>query len=455
MTPLLLALLSACSGGADSTDTDTGEPDTETDADTDADADSDADSDTDTDTDTDTDSDSDSDTDADSDTDNDTDADADTDSDSDSDTDTDTATDTGGGDTGDTDTGDTGDIDTGDTDTGGGDSGGGDTASGSRSAVLPVAPSADQFMWQAVQTAFVDADGVACTGHVALGMGDQAFCYVASDGELTCAGRIYNETYGSTFTGTGLMDVSQVLMTPTFVIDNGNGACATVAGVPTCTGYANWSGQFGNGSTDPSETWTPWAADVSTIAALATGTSDNFCGLDEDAAAWCVGLTVGTTPVISSAGPHTSIWISDTADRSIDDTSVWRAATGYASCTIEETGLVCGDDTVGTAGHVVDGGQITRGDGSRAIVWLDDDGAVWIRTVSRGGVETITQLFDDLPVLALAYNYYTDSMCVAYNDGSLACIGTNDQGKLGTGDEETLSEDAVVLPAGTIDVACE
>jgi hypothetical protein len=430
---LALLLLVACSGDAGKADdTAAGDLDTETDADTDADADTDSDTDSDTDTDTDSDTDSDTDTDADTDADNDTDSDTDADTDADSDSDTDTDADS------DTDS---------DSDT--------DTGDGPRQAVLPVAPSEDAFMWQALQTAFTDADGEACTAHVALAMGDQAACYVDPAGELLCAGRVYTETYGSSFTSTGLADVGHVLVSSTVNIEEGNTACATVAGVPTCLGYWNYSGQLGNGTTDSNDTWTPWVSEVTGIEAIATGTSDSYCGLDADGAAWCTGDGIGTTPTITDAGPRTSVWISTFGEPTYDDASTWRAAQGRAECTVGASGLQCGRLTLGTAGHVVDGGNVTVRGASVAAVWLDDDGAVWLYEQSRGGAATTTQHFVDMPVLAIAYNYYTDSICGVYNDGSLVCWGSNTQGKLGTGDEDTLADDTVVLPAGTFDLACE
>jgi len=79
---------------------------------------------------------------------------------------------------------------------------------------------------------------------------------------------------------------------------------------------------------------------------------------------------------------------------------------------------------------------------------------VWLHEEDDSGRGTTVQRLTDLPVLAIAYNYYTDSVCGVYNDGSLACWGSNTQGKLGTGSTADLAADTVVLSAGTFDLAC-
>jgi alpha-tubulin suppressor-like RCC1 family protein len=63
-------------------------------------------------------------------------------------------------------------------------------------------------------------------------------------------------------------------------------------------------------------------------------------------------------------------------------------------------------------------------------------------------------MFTTGTVLAIAGNYYTDSLCAVYNDGSIWCVGSNDQGKLGTGTMTTLQVETMVQPPGSVDTSC-
>lgn len=181
---------------------------------------------------------------------------------------------------------------------------------------------------------------------------------------------------------------------------------------------------------------------------------DSFCGVDTNGAVWCTGYGIGLTPEMTDAGPRSSVWIDDFGTIYLDDVSTWRAAQARAECVVNVSGLYCrAGATLGTAGHVVDGGYVTVPDAT-GYVYLEDDGAVYLYQEFPDSRSTTVQHLVDMPVLAIAYNYYADSVCGVYNDGSLACWGSNTQGKLGTGTEAALAVDTVVLPAGTFDLSC-
>lgn len=329
--------------------------------------------------------------------------------------------------------------------------------------LLPVAPtSTGTFMWQGVQTAFT-GDGQSCTGSLVMAMGDQVFCYVdtSGDGELFCAGRTFTQTWGPSFVSTGLRGVQQIWHAPTVNQENGNSTCALVQGVPTCLGLWNFSGQLGNGSTASSDTWTAWSAG-SGLQHLASGTSDSFCGPTASGDVWCTGYNYGLTPVIAGQTSQQSVWIDGFGTLHLDDPVVLRVSQGRSECTIDSDGLNCPyiyqKQRWGRPGHVVDGGMIqTPNFDVQTLVWLEDDGTVWRGEMEDtfGASPTIVQHFTDMPVLAIAYHYYTDTFCGIYNDGSLVCYGSNSQGKLGTGAVTPLTQDTVVLPAGTFDPHCE
>jgi hypothetical protein len=120
-------------------------------------------------------------------------------------------------------------------------------------------------------------------------------------------------------------------------------------------------------------------------------------------------------------------------------------------------GLDCRTDgLLGRPGHVVDGGFTAEGDFAARVVWLEDDGKVYVYEVDDDDDEiaVTTELFTDVTSLALAYHYYTDSICAVTRTGSMRCLGSNDAGKLGTGNTDPLLEETEVLAAGTFDLTC-
>ena len=109
-------------------------------------------------------------------------------------------------------------------------------------------------------------------------------------------------------------------------------------------------------------------------------------------------------------------------------------------------GLVCGGTSFGpTNGTVVSGLQMFAGM-SNVTCWLDSAGTVGCTTGPR---------FEAGKVLFLAASAYSDSLCAIYNAGSIWCIGSNANGKLGTGNTAPLSTEPMIAPPGTARVRCD
>lgn len=323
-------------------------------------------------------------------------------------------------------------------------------------AVLPLAPSAERFMAQGRQTDFVNADGEDCSASIVAAVSDQLACYVDASGDLLCAGNLYDIVYGTSFVPTTLEDVSQIFIAPTANTENGNAACAVAGETPTCMGRNNPWGQLGSGNTDPVAFWTEWAGDVDGVTMMAAGTSSSTCVIAGDGAGWCTGSNFSVVPAVESVGPHDTMYMDTSSHVYFDAPEVWRVSQGRAECKVQAEGLGCRFDApLGRAGHVVDGGYFTDWDYMESIVWLEDDGKVYRFDKLMDESTVTTQIFADVTTLALAYHYYTDTICAVTDTGSMQCVGSNERGKLGTGDEEDLLEETEVLAAGTFDLSCQ
>jgi hypothetical protein len=322
---------------------------------------------------------------------------------------------------------------------------------------LPVAPSAGSFAWQGVQDQFVGEDMMPCTARVTIAASDQAMCFVGANGDLYCAGQLYTTDFGTTFMDTGHPGVEQILMSATFNTANNNAICVVVTGHGgECWGSVNDHGQFGDGTMAGSATPVPWGM-FPDLHRIATGTWDQICGITTGGAVYCAGLDFAATPV-SEGGGHTSAYVDTFGMLHLDSPTVLRVTNSYAQCQISTDGYDCnGPAPFGTAGAVVDGTVGGANPMAGRACWLDNAGRVTCTPWSPGPPATPVEapMFTAMPVLEIAGNAYTDSLCAVYNDGSISCVGTNDMGQLGTGDTTYVSSETIVAPPGTIDVTCQ
>ena len=117
-------------------------------------------------------------------------------------------------------------------------------------------------------------------------------------------------------------------------------------------------------------------------------------------------------------------------------------------------GLSCPLEFFGTPGEVISGGQVGGNFFLPTTCWLESDGDVFCDESHPGAAE-VEQYFTGKIALALAFHSSTDSLCVVVDDGSMWCIGSNQQGKLGTGSTQTLAAETQVLPPGTFNLFCD
>ncbi len=319
--------------------------------------------------------------------------------------------------------------------------------------LVPVAPSATEFMWPSLQEHF-RRDGVDCHGQVTLAVSDRAVCFVGSDDDLHCAGSVYTHDFGPTFAAIGKLGVDQIMLTPTFNAENGNSMCVHERDhTIECFGTNNTWGVFGNGTTDPSDTWTTFGAGH--VWTRLGGIIDVRCALDDAGVAYCAGWGLGNTPVaVDGSTVHSSLYLDPAAGIHFDDPMVFRAASGSA-CWVKSAGLNCNapqaDAWSGDPGDVVDGTVSANpfGSGAAPVCRLDPAGAVYCT------VAGITeQEFVGHPNVALAGNFYTDTRCAVASNGSLWCRGMNRYGELGIGSSTPVPHEIEVQPPGSVKLTC-
>jgi hypothetical protein len=320
--------------------------------------------------------------------------------------------------------------------------------------LLPDPPGPTRFMWPSLQEHF-RSSGVECTGQVTLAVGDQVVCYVGVDDDLHCAGNVYTTAFGSSFVAVGKPGVDQITISATVSSATGNSMCIhETSGAIECLGDGNANGAFGNGTTDPSATWTQFGAAHDW--ARFTATNDAHCALDSTQAVYCAGYEFGITPVEQgSGGEHVSVYIDDFGSAHVDDPAVWRASNG-SPCSVQADGLHCNApmaESLSGSNGVVDGTISQAPDGPidpSPVCWLDETG-----TVSCGVSNISEQEFASAsPIVALAGNFYTDTRCAVSDDGSLWCLGTNAHGELGIGSTTAVTTETMVQPPLSVKAQC-
>jgi hypothetical protein len=303
-----------------------------------------------------------------------------------------------------------------------------------------IAPTVGTPMYQGSQTHFKTQLGTTCTGRVAASMAGTGFCYLAADDNVKCAGVIGGVNFGMSLGSTGQTGASQIMV---MFLDNG--MCITRTDHTTLCMGTN-TNAFGAGGT--STTFTRWTAHAD-IADIGSGTWDQICGITLAGQVFCGGTAPLTNPPANIGPPgQTSVWVDTFGMARLSDTAVLRPAEGRTECQVKANGLVCaGLGTVGpTNGTIVMGSQVGGGGMSNDACYLTSDGTVTC---------TFGPRFEVGKVLFLAESFYTDSLCAIYNDGAVWCIGSNSNGKLGTGNNATLTVETMVAPPGSAHVACD
>ena len=271
--------------------------------------------------------------------------------------------------------------------------------------VAPVAPTVSNPMYQGTQRDFTTQLGGTCRGRVAASMGNAGFCFLAADDNVKCVTRTDRTV--------------------------------------SCMGSN--SNAFGSQTT----TFTRWTA-RDDLAAIASGTWDQICGLTTAGQVYCGGLgspTFGNPPVAVGAAGQSSVWVNASGAARLSDTAVLRPGESRTECQVRSTGLVCGASAFGpTNGSLVMGTRVSGGGPGGNTCWLDSAGTVNC---------TVGPRFAAGRVMFLAASFYSDSLCAIYNDGSIWCIGSNANGKLGTGNTVTLTTETMVAGPGTARVRCE
>lgn len=309
--------------------------------------------------------------------------------------------------------------------------------------LTPAAPTTVQFQWQGQQRHFNDT---ACLGRVAMAVGATAVCYGHQDGTMRCAGRVAQTNFGRIFSRTDQQEVDQILISRSVGFADGiaEGICVhRQDGTAACLGNYNSQGQFGTGNTSPVTSFTRWGT-AQNLVALATGTWDSICALTDTGVVLCAGLFFGATPmpqpIVSNNG---SLWVTTFGAASVDDDSTFRVSNSVSECRVTAAGGDClGQASFGIPGEVVD---LIIADVPSRFCYLDTAGSVYCRSGPkfRGGT-----------VLALSANFDGSALCAVYNDGSLWCVGSNEEGKLGVGEANALPIETQVQPPGSVYIGC-
>lgn len=301
------------------------------------------------------------------------------------------------------------------------------------------APSAGKPMYQGTQRLFKTTSGGTCRGRVAASMSATAFCYLSADDNVKCAGLLGGTDYGLTFKSLAIGGVEQIL-----VMFQSNGLCVTKA-----DHTALCMGNNLNALGAPTTSFTRWTARTDLVA-LATGTWDQLCGITSTGQVYCGGglapMAYGNPPVAVGAAGQTGLWVTTAGAAQLSDAAVLRPAESRTECQVTAGGLKCGPTSYGPSNGTLVSGALVDGAGSPFACWLTDNGNV---TCSNG------PRFAAGKVVFLAASYTSDSLCAIYNDGSIWCLGSNANGKLGTNATTPLTVETMVAPPGSARVKCE
>jgi hypothetical protein len=308
--------------------------------------------------------------------------------------------------------------------------------------LAPVAPTVGHAMYQGGQTQFMTPTGT-CTGRVAGSMSLTGFCYLAASDEVKCAGLIGSTDYGMSFTTTGQTGATQIMV---FLLSSGMCIAKTDHTV-YCVGSN--TGILGD---SPWPTFRQWS-EHGDIAAVATGFYGQLCGITLGGQVFCGGQRsagdYGNPPINVGPPGQTSVWVDLFGEAHLSDPGVLRPGENSAKCLVQAQGLVCQElGTFGPAdGTIVMGTTVVRArTADLRTCWLAQDATVTCEYGPR---------FAAGKVLFLAAGFYSESLCAIYSDGSVWCIGSNQHGKLGTGNDAPLEIETMVAPPGSAHVGCD
>jgi hypothetical protein len=313
--------------------------------------------------------------------------------------------------------------------------------------IAPIAPTMQVPMYQGSQTRFKVAGSYAtCTGRVAASMSLSGFCYLAADDRVMCAGTVGGRPHRDEFTAVDIPGAARIIQIVTL---GDTGVCVTKTDhTVECMG----SNAEAFGAAGVSDTFTRWTAHDD-FAAITTADGKQLCGITLGGQVLCGGKGFGNPPRNVSPPGQTSVWIDpNTGEARLSDPDVLRPGIAVTLCNVEAAGLACSTDSqeVGPSdGSMVMGTKINdygRSGGDLAPnCWLTDRAEVFCDGAPR---------FTSGKVLLLAANYYEDSLCAIYSDGSVWCMGDNLNGELG-GPPPRLDVETMVAPPNSAHVECD
>lgn len=240
------------------------------------------------------------------------------------------------------------------------------------------------------------------------------------------------------FGSTAQSGVTQIM-----VMFNDNGMCVTKKDHTVWCMGSN-TNAFGAGST--TQQFARWT-DRSDIAFIGSGTWDQICAITTTGEVLCGGRLFGVPPSTISPPGQTNMWVTTLGAVSYSDASVLRPSETRTDCQIKATGIECNGQKFGPSDGtiVMATTRVQPNSGIREVCYLD----------TAGTVVCSERLFAEGKVVYLAGNDYTDSLCAIYYDGSVWCIGSNTNGKLGIGSDLKLTSETMVAPPGSALVACD
>jgi hypothetical protein len=306
----------------------------------------------------------------------------------------------------------------------------------------------------------------------------------------------------------------QTLPFPWFFYGPRTGLCVKKHdGSAWCRGSYNADGQYGNGTTSSSSDFTRWGCS-NDLVAIGTGNWDQICALDHSGFVTCAGKSYGTRPAFTPGANHESFWVDPAGTLHTDDRDTFRASNGRSDCRVHPRSpaqVICHPKPNGSlecrqfpsrpddleclgktpwffgpndsdlwgpdpsiAPLIVDGGTIRKqypgvgicggipdpfSDDDFAMslsCWLAVDGKV--RCLCRGPANQpagVLELFENLSIVAMATDPWSETVCAVDKDGALWCLGENEFGKLGTGSDDDVPSETRVQDAGSVRTGCE